>query len=140
MEEYNQNLEEDKGSIIKDPPQTLILQKKAIQQFPNNQKVVLYYCEALKKYFSFTYDKNGMGLTESVNIKLVDKLKLIEEVEPVLFFDGSALNIDKECAEHILDLYDSLSEGKEEFEDYIEESKSNFLEILKYSVKNKQDN
>lgn len=124
---------EDKGRILKDPPQTLLLQKKVVQNFPNNQKVALYYCSALKKYFSLTYDKNGIELLET-DFSIIDKLKTVEEVEPLHFHDGSELNIDKSCSEHIVKLYEELTEGKYEFEEYILSSDKNFLNILDYSV------
>ncbi len=68
------------------------------------------------------------------DFSVIEKLKTIEDIEPLYFHDGSSLNIDKECSEHILETYNLLSEGKSEFEEYIMQSETNFLKILKYSV------
>lgn len=126
-----------KENNIKDLPNTLIFRKKGVQQFPGNQKVALYYCESLKKYFSITYNKNGIGLTES-EYSLIEDLKNLEEVQEISFENGISLNVNKDCADLIIDLYESLYEGKEEFENFIKESDQNFLNVLTYSVKNKE--
>lgn len=125
------------NKILSELPSTLVFNKKGVQNFPNNQKVALYYCESLKKYFSIAYNKSGLELMESDN-SFIEKLRILEEVEPIYFEDGSSLNIDKDCAQSIIDVYDSLSEEQQEFEEFILESEKNFLSILKYSVKNKE--
>ena len=118
------SIKQQRGYV--DPPLTLMLQRKSIQNFPDNQKVALYYCRDLKKFFSLTYSKNGFEIMES-DFSVIEKLKNIQEIEPLCFHDGSELNIDKRCSENILSLYENLSEGKEEFEDYILSSDKNFL-------------
>lgn len=122
-----------KEKTLREPPANLVLRRTAIQTFPGGQKVALYFCDQLKKYFSLNYGKSGIEIMES-DFSVVEKLKTIEDVEPLYFHDGSSLNIDKECSEHILETYNLLSEGKAEFEEYIMESEENFLKILKYSV------
>jgi len=117
---------------IAEAPSQLMLQLKNVQQFPNGQKVALYFCPTIKKYFSFVYGKEGI-ISEECNI--VEQLKLIEDVEEITFNDQSTLNIDLTCAELILSLYESTEE-KEEFLDYIQESDVNFLNALKYSKLN----
>ena len=104
----------EESTKLIDPPSSLFLQRRSIQTFSNNQKVALYYCRELKKYFSLTYNKDGYDLLET-DFSVVDKLKNIEDVESLFFNDGSQINIDKEFYNHILELYDSLSEGKYDF-------------------------
>lgn len=120
------------GGVVKDPPQTLILNKKYIQQLPNNQKVVIYNCPTLKKNFSLLYDNKGYQLSES-DSSVFDKLKNVEEVETLYFKDGSELNINRECSQSILELYENMEEHQE-LEEYLMESQQNFLNLLKYSV------
>ena len=122
------------GVVIKDPPATLVLNKKYVQQFPNGQKVVIYNCPALNKNLTLTFDNTGLQLTEST-FSILDKLRTINEIETIYFKDGSELNINEECSNNILELYNILEEGKEYFEEYIEESSSNFLKILEHSTK-----
>jgi hypothetical protein len=122
-----------KNKTLREPPVNLVLRRTAIQTFPGGQKVALYFCDQLKKYFSLNYGKSGIEIMES-DFSVIEKLKTIEDIEPLYFHDGSSLNIDKECSEHILETYNLLSEGKSEFEEYIMQSETNFLKILKYSV------
>lgn len=119
------------------PPNILTLYKKGVQSFTGDQKVALYYCEAVKKYFSFTYNKDGIELLES-EPSLIEQLRQVDDVSEVYFDDCSSLNINSECAQHILELYDELSEGHEEFDSYIQESHDNFLNVLKYSIHRNQ--
>lgn len=118
---------------IKQPPPYLQFRLVTIQNFPNDQKVALYFCEQLHKYFSINYGKDGLQLMES-DFSIIDKLKNIDEVEPFYFNDGSTLNIDKQCADHIIEVYEDLTEGKSDFQEYILESDKHFLSILNYSV------
>ena len=118
---------------IAEAPQSLVLQLKYVQNFPNNQKVALYYAPTIKQFFSFVYNKGA--LYEDCSI--IEKLIGIDDIETVEFTDGSSLNINKECAENILDIYNILEDQKEEFEQYISSSEENFLSALQYSVNNK---
>lgn len=118
---------------LKSPPQNILFKLVSIQPFPKNQKVALYFSKDLKKYFSMSYGKEGIELTES-DFSIIEKLKNIEDVEPLYFHDGSTLNIDKQCSEHVLDLYENITEGKSEFEDFVLSSDKHFLSILDYSI------
>jgi hypothetical protein len=126
------------GKLLKELPSTLVFNKKGVQNFPNNQKVALYYCESLKKYFSISYNKSGLELSES-DYSFMDELKSIDDIKEISFNNGLSLNINKECADHIISLYNSLlNEDKEEFVEFIEQDGDNFLHVLEYSVKNKE--
>lgn len=119
--------------FIKEAPANLMLSRTAIQTFPNGQKVALYFCNQLKKYFSLNYGKSGIELSES---SVIEYLKGINNVETIEFVDGTTLNIDNTCSNHIIALYEDISEGQEEFEQYIIQSDQNFLKLLDYSIKN----
>ena len=80
-----------------------------------------------------SYGKEGIELSES-DFSIIEKLKNINDVEPLYFHDGSTLNIDKQCSEHVLDLYENITEGKSEFEDFVLSSDKHFLSILDYSI------
>lgn len=121
----------EKKRALAEAPTTLMLQLKYVQPFPNGQKVALYFCPTIKKFFSFVYGKDGIITEEEFSI--IEKLKSISEVESIHFNDGSSLNNNEECATKILELYDS-SENKYEFEEYILESEINFLSALEYSI------
>lgn len=131
-------IEEAKSKVMKEAPPAILLRLVSVHTFANGQKVALYFCEQIKKYFSFTYDKDGILCEEEVieNSFDITQLKDINEIRTISFEDASTLNIDEECASKVLDLYDNISEGKEEFLDYIKQSDSNFLRILDYSLNN----
>jgi len=48
----------------KEMPSVLILKRKAIRVYPDNQKVALYYSQALDKYVTIPYNDIQMGLNE----------------------------------------------------------------------------
>lgn len=120
-------------SLLAEVPSTLQLQLKGVQNFPGNKKVALYFCPSIKKHFSFVFDKNGGGMMESYKFPM-ENLKNINGVHQLIFEDGSTLNIDEVCVNRILNLYDDLSEGKDEFVAFLGRSDSNFLSILDYSI------
>lgn len=126
----------EKKKVLAEAPSTLMLQLKYVQPFPNGQKVALYFCPTIKKFFSFVYGKEGIIAEEDFSI--INKLKNITDIESIYFDNGSSLNINEECASNILDLYNN-TENKYEFEQYILESDSNFLDALEYSVKLKKE-
>lgn len=64
LKEYNLKLNEKEDS---EPPFMLILKRKAIRLFPNNQKVALYYNEKLNRFFSIPYNSD-MSMSEEVNL------------------------------------------------------------------------
>lgn len=45
---------EDHG-VPMDPPAVLIMKRKSIRQFPNNQRVAMYYVEKINKYVTVPY-------------------------------------------------------------------------------------
>lgn len=62
-----------KTSVTKSPnvPSVIILRRKAIRQFPDNQKIVLYYSDALDKYVSVPFGPDGeaQGISLSEDYK-----------------------------------------------------------------------
>jgi hypothetical protein len=49
----------------KEMPSVLILKRKAIRVYPDNQKVALYYSQSLDKYVTIPYNDIQMGLNEA---------------------------------------------------------------------------
>jgi hypothetical protein len=43
-------------SIPADPPNVLIMKRKAIRNFPNGQRVALYYVDKINKYVTVPYE------------------------------------------------------------------------------------
>jgi hypothetical protein len=59
----------------KEMPSVLILKRKAIRVYPDNQKVALYYSQALDKYVTIPYNDIQMGLDEAKKNDKDDKIK-----------------------------------------------------------------
>jgi hypothetical protein len=49
----NHKLEESKTM---DPPAVLIMKRKSVRQFPNGQRVALYYVDKINKYVTVPYE------------------------------------------------------------------------------------
>lgn len=47
--------EKEDHSVPMDPPAVLIMKRKSIRQFPNNQRVALYYVDRINKYVTVPY-------------------------------------------------------------------------------------
>lgn len=112
-----------------DLPQVLVLKRKYIQRFPNGQQVALYHSEHLNQFITVPLDNSQFtNTTESV----LDNLNLISttnNIETLVFEDNSTLDIDKECADTILeylekniDLYPNVSSSDKSFLSLLEEA------------------
>ena len=62
VEEYpvEFNLDETKESKM-DPPAVLIMRRKSIRQFPNGQRVAMYYVDKINKYVTVPYTAMQWG-------------------------------------------------------------------------------
>ena len=121
----------------KELPQLLVLKRTFTQRFPNGQQVALYHSEALDQYITIPLDGSQFSnTTESV----LEQLKQISQeniVESILFKDLSELNINKECADIILNYIDSGNIQEEQLLSLIDSDKE-FLNILESAVQNSQ--
>lgn len=49
------NEKKEDHSLPMDPPAVLIMKRKWIRQYPNNQRVALYYVDKINKYVTVPY-------------------------------------------------------------------------------------
>ena len=47
--------EKDSSNKTMDPPAVLIMKRKSVRTFPNNQRVALYYVDKIDKYVTVPY-------------------------------------------------------------------------------------
>ena len=59
--EFITEKKEAKGPI--DPPNVLMMKRKTVRQFPNGQRVALYYVEKLDKYVTLPYTAMQWSIT-----------------------------------------------------------------------------
>jgi hypothetical protein len=50
------NLYEKNNKAEQDPPNVLIMKRKSVRQFPNGQRVALYYVDKINKYVTIPYE------------------------------------------------------------------------------------
>lgn len=58
---------ERKEDKVMDPPAVLIMRRKSIRQFPNNQRVSLYYVDKINKYVTVPYTAMQWSATGSMD-------------------------------------------------------------------------
>lgn len=127
------------GFLSKDPPSMLIMHRKSIKNIGGDQFVATYYINELNRYISIPYGKGIDSSLYHIKENFINYLEAIsnsEEIYTIKFNNNSELNINNECALNILKLV--TEENKEQLINYILESDKNFLEILEYSISDKE--
>lgn len=59
------SLQEDHN--VMDPPSVLIMKRKSVRQFPNGQRVALYYVDKIDKYVTVPYTAMQWSSTGSMD-------------------------------------------------------------------------
>ena len=59
-----------------DPPAVLIMKRKSIRNFPNNERVALYYIDKLNKYISIPYTGSHWSSPGSIATPANESLEL----------------------------------------------------------------
>lgn len=55
LKEFRSTLTESATRDTMDPPQVLLMKRRWVRVFPNNQRVALYYVEKINKYVTVPY-------------------------------------------------------------------------------------
>lgn len=127
---------EGKNSQAKelDPPAVLIMRRKSVRQFPNGQRVALYYVDKINKYVTVPYEDMQWSANEET---VLDKIKQVNESKQktvVEHLDGSVSEVTPQIANRIMDLYKKINEtNKAKMADMLEASSKHFQIIAKFS-------
>ena len=117
-----------------DPPAVLIMRRKSVRQFPNGQRVALYYVDKINKYVTVPYEDMQWSATEET---VFDKVKQVNESKHNLVvehLDGSTSEVTPQMAKHMMDLYKKINEAnKAKMLDMLEASAKHFQTIAKFS-------
>lgn len=135
-----------KKSASQDPPVLLVMRRKSIRQFPNGQRVALYFIDKLNKYVSVPYDDKGnMSLTIE---EYVYEESIIEQLENIVnesvskrivFEDGTNMLVDKFLANEVLWIYENLNEdNRVKIQELAKKSKDEFKKIVEFAKKYKK--
>jgi len=115
-----------------DPPTVLVMRRKSVRQFPNGQRVALYYIDKLNKYVTVPYD--DMEFSSMYEEKVIDKIKDIDKDIVVEHLDGSTTEVTPKMSKNIYKLYNSLNEtNQQRLVNMLEESNKHFQTIAKFS-------
>ena len=116
--------------IKKDLPQVLVLKRQFIQRFPNGQMVALYHSEYLNQFVTVPLDNSQFTSTIESVLERLNYISENDDVETLVFEDLSELNINKECADIMLEFINTQPDLLEA----IVVSDKKFLELLEKAV------
>lgn len=127
-----------------DPPAVLVMRRKSIRQFPNNQRVAMYYIDKLDKYITVPYetahwsDKGSVPAMEEVD-NVIEFLETIVEnrlPKTITFADGKSTKVEPKIAEAILRIHSALSEeNKQKISEMAIQSKEDFGKVVDFAYK-----
>jgi hypothetical protein len=117
-----------------DPPAVLIMRRKSVRQFPNGQRVALYYVDKINKYVTVPYEDMQWSASEET---VFDKIKQVNEDKKsivVEHMDGSTSEITPQMAKQMIELHKKINEAnKAKMLDMLEASAKHFQTIAKFS-------
>jgi hypothetical protein len=117
-----------------DPPAVMIMRRKSVRQFPNGQRVALYYVDKINRYVTVPYeDMQWSANEETVFDKLGTSIKTNKKVV-VEHLDGSVSEITPSIANQMMQLHKKMNEAnRAKMEDMLESSAKHFQTISKFS-------
>jgi hypothetical protein len=118
-----------------DPPAVLIMRRKSVRQFPNGQRVALYYVDKINKYVTVPYE--DMQWSSTTEETIFDKVKQVNESKRnmvVEHLDGSVTEVTPDMAKQMIELHKKINEAnKAKMLDMLEASAKHFQTIAKFS-------
>ena len=131
-----------------DPPAVLIMRRKQIRTFSNNQRVALYYVDKINKYVTVPYTAmqwSAGNMPESVEHDSVIEddvmyhLRSIVENQSsqmITFKDGKSMRVTESTAQAVLNTYNELNhENKKNVSAMVNESKEQFSKVVDFAWK-----
>ena len=117
-------------NIKKELPQVLVLKRQFQQRFPNGQMVSLYHSDHLNQFVTIPLDNSHFSTTTESIIDQLSNISEVDGIDTIVFEDLSELNINKECADIILEY---ITENPDAI-NIINNSDTKFLELLEIAV------
>jgi len=122
-----------------DPPAVLVMRRKSIRQFPNNQRVAMYYVDKINKYVTVPYlaMQWSASMPEEVSGNIINSLVSIVESQKekiVHFDDGKTFKVNEQTAKTILKVYSALNEdNKQKLAEMAQMNKENFVKVFNFA-------
>lgn len=129
-------------SFKNDPPNIIVLKRKAIRIFPDGRKVALYHADKIDKYVSIPYldmtDKNVMQVHEAWhpegNVGYLMQIADSGQSDILTFHDSLSMKVDVMTAQAIVNLYNSVSSSnKTKIEKMVNKDKINFAKVAAFA-------
>ena len=121
-----------------DPPAILIMRRKSVRQFPNNQRVALYYVDKINKYVTVPYTAmQWTSLTpESYNcIQNLNQIIEHKKEDYIVCENGEKVEVTVEDAQNILKMYSQLNEeNKVKLSEMVNKSKEHFSKVVNFAI------
>jgi hypothetical protein len=151
--EIEKNIDEDNivlesSSFKTDPPNIIVLKRKAIRIFPDGRKVALYHADKIDKYISIPYsnipNENVMQVHENWipkgNIGILMRIIETGESDLITFSDNLGMKVDVTTAKSIVDIYNKVSaSNKSKIEKMVNKDKINFAKVAAFAHGTKTD-
>lgn len=122
-----------------DPPAILIMRRKYIRQYPNNQRVAMYYVDKINKYVTVPYTAMQWTSSTPEEFSAIGQLDQIVENKKsdfVLLKDGEKLAVTVQVAESVLKMYSELNEeNKVKLSEMANTSKEQFSRVVDFANK-----
>ena len=122
-----------------DPPAVLIMRRKSIRQFPNGQRVALYYVDKINKYVTVPYQAMQWS-TSMPEETIIDKLESISESSKagyIEYKDGK-VKITVQEAESILEMYSKLNEQNKKMVLDLSENIQGLNKVINFARSNRK--
>lgn len=118
----------------RDPPAILVMRRKSIRQFPNGQRVALYYVDKINKYVTIPYSDMEWSVKEETIFDKIKEARVSNKNVVVEHFDGTTTEVTPLDAKNIIDFYRKVNESnKKKMLDMLEASAEHFRNIAKFS-------
>lgn len=149
---FSESITEDNRSMIKvdrqiDPPNIIILKRKAIRVFPDGKRVALYYADKIDQYVSIPYHGPNFGKKDIVQFNQFNEewtpkgniavlMKIVENGEPldVSFEDNLSMKVDAMTAQAIVNLYNNVNTtNKYKIERMVNKDKNSFAKVAAFA-------
>jgi len=129
-------------SFKNDPPNIIVLKRKAIRVFPDGRKVAMYHADKIDKYVTIPYsdmmEKDVMQVHEAWEPKgnIGALMRIVDSGEAALikFYDNLSMKVDVMTAQSIVNLYNKVNApNKSKIEKMVNKDKVNFAKVAAFS-------
>lgn len=126
----------------KTPPAILVMRRKFIRNYPNGQKVAMYYVDKLDRYVTLPYSDlqwSPLSFKEEntqTKLEILDEIIFTSKSKEIVFEDGSSIEVNIKTAAEILDLFESADSGNRlVILDMLQSNRTQFTELADFAHK-----